>query len=215
MKPVARRDGLIWQDVGEETLVYDETENLACSLNALAVAVWRCCDGDHTVEQIAGIVASAIELPEEVDVLDTVHEALTELDGHRLISGYTAPESVTGPGGIERREALRTMAGFALFPAITGIAAPAIQLGLSPAPTTTASASSFPVSATPSPTSSSIAVTPTATPSNSATPSTTPSNSATPTNSPTPTTTPSNSQTPSTTPTSSPTPSVTPSQSPT
>lgn len=47
------------QQVGLELLVYDERRHQAFCLNAVSAAVWKLCDGQRTVEQIAAAAQSA------------------------------------------------------------------------------------------------------------------------------------------------------------
>jgi hypothetical protein len=191
MKPVARSDRLIRQAVGEEFLVYDQVDDTASCLNSLAITVWRHCDGEHSVDEIAEIVATEVELPGDVGPLEAVWRALEELEAHNLLLTVVEKDpTVESRSGTPRREALKTMAGITLFPAVQSITGPALALAGSPA----------------------TSPTPTNSPQPSASPSVTPSTpppSASPTTTPTPTVTP----TPTTTPT--PTPTMTPTPTPT
>ena len=51
--PVARRSGLVVQEMENEVLVYDVARNRAHCLNETAASVWRECNGKRTPEQIA------------------------------------------------------------------------------------------------------------------------------------------------------------------
>jgi hypothetical protein len=46
-------DRIIVREVETETLLYDEGTHRAWCLNRSSACVWRLCDGNHTVEQIA------------------------------------------------------------------------------------------------------------------------------------------------------------------
>src|SRR2546422_8935483 len=59
-RPRQRRDGLVVQELPEETLVYDLERHKAHCLEAVAAAVWEACDGHRTVEQIAARAAKRI-----------------------------------------------------------------------------------------------------------------------------------------------------------
>jgi hypothetical protein len=48
-KPLARREKLVVQNLGDETLIYDLDENRAYCLNETAARVWQFCDGEKTV----------------------------------------------------------------------------------------------------------------------------------------------------------------------
>jgi phosphohistidine swiveling domain-containing protein len=83
---VARTDGLLTESVDGELLVYDLEGDVAAHLNATAAVVWRSCDGDRTVAELAAVVAE--ELGETADE-DVVLMALDTLVDHGLISsGY-------------------------------------------------------------------------------------------------------------------------------
>jgi coenzyme PQQ synthesis protein D (PqqD) len=111
--PLARKDGLIVDSIGDELLVYDVASSRAHSLNAVAADVWRACDGDRDLGQLAeftGLDRSAVEL------------ALNNLQEVGLISRYE-------PSGVSRRVVLRrlslTAAGLAVgLPVIRSITAP-------------------------------------------------------------------------------------------
>jgi hypothetical protein len=89
-KPVAREDELVVEEVGEELLVYDQTNDCAHSLSVPAARVWRACDGER----------SAKALSAELDLdADTVARALEELDECNLLDNG---QPITG---MTRREA--------------------------------------------------------------------------------------------------------------
>ncbi|MDQ2746969.1 MAG: PqqD family protein [Acidobacteriota bacterium] len=74
-KPVARREGLVIQEMPEEVLVYDLATDKAHCLNQTAAFVWKSCDGAHTVQDIARLFGD--------EAGKTVHE---DLSGWRLIN---------------------------------------------------------------------------------------------------------------------------------
>ena len=161
MKPVARTDRLVKALVEQDTLVYDQADDTACCLNSLASAVWRNCDGERSVEEIADVVTTEVDLPEGVEPETAVWGALNELEEHKLVAFGEGDLDETG---MHRREALKVaVAGLALFPTIKSIVAPTTAMAQSPAP-----------SSTPEPSSSAMLVTPTPSPSPSPTPSPTP-----------------------------------------
>ena len=112
-RPVARSSDLIVDTIGDELLIYDTLDHRAHSLNAVASAVWRACDGTRTTTEIAEhtrLDPVAVEL-----ALDNLTE-IGLLDGHAST-------------GINRRAALRKMslaaAGVAVvLPVIRSITAP-------------------------------------------------------------------------------------------
>jgi hypothetical protein len=77
-KPLARADDLVVEEVGQELLVYDQTNECAHSLGVAAARVWRACDGETTTESLsakldmdADTVARAIEELHECNLLDS------------------------------------------------------------------------------------------------------------------------------------------------
>ena len=122
-KPLARSsEDLVVEEVGEELLVYDQTNDTAHSLSVAAVRVWRACDGESSVKSLV------TEL--EMDS-DTVKRALEELDECNLL------ENGTQLDGMTRREATlkgaKIGAGIASAPLIYSILAPAPALAASQA----------------------------------------------------------------------------------
>src|SRR5687768_7917379 len=69
--PLARRDDLLVEELGDELIVFDQQRNEVHSLNKGAALVWRLCDG-HT--PVAAMAAS----------LSTEHGALSEEEVVRL-----------------------------------------------------------------------------------------------------------------------------------
>jgi len=79
--PVARQDDLVVEELGDELLVYDQTNDCAHSLSAAATRVWRACDGERTakalsteLEMDSNTVAHALEELDECNLLDNGHQ---------------------------------------------------------------------------------------------------------------------------------------------
>jgi len=122
-KPRARRDGLVVQDLADETLVYDLQRDRAHCLNRTAALVWRRCDGRTSVAGLANLLQDAVGLP--------AAEAVVWMALERLGKAHLLQERITPPGGAgrySRREVLRRLsiaAGLAvLLPAVQSILAP-------------------------------------------------------------------------------------------
>lgn len=116
-QPQARTSDLVVKGVGEELLVYDLARHRAHSLNRVAAAVWRACDGTRGVAALGQ--AAARESGQAVPV-DAVRYALQSLGRAQLMEGPVAE------GGLTRREVmarLGTAAAVAL-PLVTTIIAP-------------------------------------------------------------------------------------------
>jgi hypothetical protein len=110
-RPVARSEGLIVEQLGDELLVYDLETNHGHSLGSEAARVWRRCDGRTPVEGLGAQLALDGE---------TVGRALDELDACGLLDAPVA--------GSTRRELGVTMvkAGVAAAtaPLIVSVVAP-------------------------------------------------------------------------------------------
>jgi Coenzyme PQQ synthesis protein D (PqqD) len=52
-KPKAKTERLIVREIDGETLVYDRSRDAASCLNEFAARVWRACDGETSVAEIA------------------------------------------------------------------------------------------------------------------------------------------------------------------
>jgi hypothetical protein len=123
--PRARQDSLLVDTVGEELLLYDQNSHTAHCLSPIAACVWRHCDGEHDVTELARVA----EVRESL-VTDALHE-LREKD---LLVAEPQLRQSTVPG-ISRREAIGRVAGY-------GAAATAVPLIVSATAATPAMASS-------------------------------------------------------------------------
>src|SRR5579862_2992602 len=79
--PRACRDGLLEETVGEELLLYDRDRHTAHCLSPVAACLWRHCDGEHDLAELAVLA----EVGESV-----VAEALQELRGKELLDAESA-----------------------------------------------------------------------------------------------------------------------------
>ena len=111
--PRRRREGLLVEPVGGETLVYDLERHRAHCLNPTAALVWSACDGRRDAAAIAREIAR--EIPEASVAL--VQVALVKLERAHLLA---APA-----GAIPRRSALRRLTFAAgLMPVVSSILVP-------------------------------------------------------------------------------------------
>ncbi len=94
--PLARKEGLLEETVGEELLLYDRASHTAHCLSPIAACVWRHCDGEHDATELAELVGASESL-----VADALHE-LREKD---LLAAEPQPMQSTVPG-VSRREAI-------------------------------------------------------------------------------------------------------------
>jgi hypothetical protein len=100
--PRARKDGLLEETVGEELLLYDRDSHTAHCLSPIAACVWRHCDGEHDVTELAELAGTSESL-----VADALHE-LREKD---LLAAEPELVQSTIPG-LSRREAIGRVARY-------------------------------------------------------------------------------------------------------
>jgi hypothetical protein len=121
-RPLARRDGLVVREVQAEMVVYDLERHHACSLNRVATLVYRLADGRARVPEIAERLRAETAAPLDESAVWLALERLAEA---RLLA---TPLPGREPGGLSRRECLRSLARSgiqaALLPAVASILAP-------------------------------------------------------------------------------------------
>src|SRR5262245_25053151 len=121
MKPERRRDGLVVKELPEEVLVYDLERHRAHCLNPAAAAVFRSCDGERTVGEIARILRRETGAPADEA---WVHLALDRLAKADLLE--ERGKATRARRGVSRRDVLKK-AGVGLaaaLPIVTSIVAP-------------------------------------------------------------------------------------------
>src|SRR5688500_2189312 len=69
MKPIARRENLLVEEIGGEVVVYDRESDRAHSLNQTAALVWRHADGERSVAELAALVGSEFGAPADVELV--------------------------------------------------------------------------------------------------------------------------------------------------
>ena len=105
MKPQARQDGIVVQEIGDETIIYDEQRDHVHRLNQTAAMVWRHCDGRHTVAALVGALQGEVATPVTEDM---VWLALDRLEKEHLLQ--TPLARVEEAGRVTRRQVLRKAA---------------------------------------------------------------------------------------------------------
>ena len=118
-RPIARKAGLVVQEVPDEVLVYDLETNKAHCLNQTAAMVWRSCDGNNTVSEIAELVEAQAggKITE-----DFVWLAIDQLSENKLLENQVAVDFK----GQSRREAIKKigLASMIAVPVIASLVAP-------------------------------------------------------------------------------------------
>jgi hypothetical protein len=120
-KPIARRQGLVIQELPGEVLVYDLERDRAHCLNESAAFVWQRCDGRNSIAQIARSLGNRLNC--EVDE-KIVWLALDQLGRNHLLERHLlVPQAMKG---MNRRAMVRALGiGAAVaIPGVTSIVAP-------------------------------------------------------------------------------------------
>ena len=111
LRPCVRADGLVIHALPDEVLVYDLERHKAHCLNHTAALVWKLCDGQTCVSEMAGILGREMHTPNPEDF---VWLALRKLGKACLLAEQTptpgakgklsrrgdAPAGVGGGGGL-------------------------------------------------------------------------------------------------------------------
>lgn len=123
--PVARKTGLVIQEVPEEVLVYDMETNKAHCLNKSAALVWQSCDGSRSVSEIAdhvGIVSG------EKVTDDFVWLAIDQLNTNDLLEKEIAADF----RGMSRRDVIKRigLTSMVALPVIASLVAPPTALAV-------------------------------------------------------------------------------------
>jgi hypothetical protein len=137
IRPGARKEGVLVQELADDMLVYDLEDHKAHCLNKMAALVWEQCDGKNSVQDIAEKVGKKLDQPVDEDL---VWFALDQLGNAKLLDKKIAPQ-------LEKprmsRRALIKRAGIAAMiaiPVVTSILAPDAIAGTGSCGSTCASA---------------------------------------------------------------------------
>lgn len=121
MKPLARRDQLIVEDLLGECIVYDSNHKKAHSLNSTLTWIWHHCDGSTDVEEIA------LQFEKEfgcADSLDVVLSGIQQLESANLLVSTPREDTLSiPPGPVMSRRAV-VAASSAVLPVIASILVP-------------------------------------------------------------------------------------------
>ena len=119
MNPRARKEGLLVEELPDETLVYDLERHKAHCLNQTATFVWRHCDGQTTIGELAKLLQDEFRIYANEEV---VWLALDRLERAHLLRERVRPQTET-PRYSRRRLARRLGIGMAI-PVVVSIVAP-------------------------------------------------------------------------------------------
>lgn len=117
VSPVARTESLIVKEVDGETLVYDRKTDQAHCLNETAALVWKNCDGNKSVSEIARLISAESNTKVNDEV---VWLALDQLEKFKLLD--TRPGKPSFLSGLTRRQMVARMGIAAVtLPAVVSI----------------------------------------------------------------------------------------------
>jgi hypothetical protein len=118
IRPRARTNRLVTRDLDDELLVYDLDRHKAYCLNRIAMQVFRHCDGETTIPDMARRIGEAVSMPVSEDV---IRLSLARLEKAHLLDSAAAQVFHTS-----RREILSTLgrAAVVVMPLVTAIAVP-------------------------------------------------------------------------------------------
>lgn len=127
---LARRQGLVVQELSDEVLMYDLTRHKAHCLNRTAAFVWSHCDGLTTVGEIAKLMESEWQTPVSEDMVWLTLDKLSKAD--LLEERIALPPA---KAGISRRSAVRQLGFGAMLavPAVLSLVAP-VAAGIASVP---------------------------------------------------------------------------------
>jgi hypothetical protein len=95
---VARTDGLLIEELGDEAIIYDLKRDRVHHLNHTALVVWRRCDGRTPPETIARSIHETTGLPQEPAIITFALEQLHDAElilGSRRVEGAAVDDMPT------------------------------------------------------------------------------------------------------------------------
>jgi coenzyme PQQ synthesis protein D (PqqD) len=124
--PKARREGLIVEELHEETLVYDTERDGARCLNRTAALIWKHCDGETTVAELAHLLEAEWASPVAEGIVWLTLEQLEQY--HLLQEPMVQRKERMRP---TRRELLRLGIATTMLPLVTSIMVPTAAMAQS------------------------------------------------------------------------------------
>jgi hypothetical protein len=124
-KPLARKEGLVIQEMPGEVLVYDLATNKAHCLNETAALVWNYCDGSNSVADITRLFGNQSGKPVEENL---VWLAIDQLNENNLL----AQELKADFNGQTRRDVIKKvgLAAVIALPMVSSLVAPTAALAV-------------------------------------------------------------------------------------
>jgi coenzyme PQQ synthesis protein D (PqqD) len=97
-----RSDRLVVEELGSELMIYDQARNQAFCLNQTAAFVWKHCDGNTSVSEMAVQLGAALKGPAEEEIIEF---AVQKLSADGLLEPAAFLPFVSA--GISRRELMQ------------------------------------------------------------------------------------------------------------
>lgn len=121
MKPKARQNDIVIQELPDELLIYNTITNKAVNLNKTAASVWNLCDGNRDVAEISKALAKDQQL---AVARDMVWLTLENLKQHDLLTNSSELPDIFA--GLSRREVIKKVGLTSLIalPVISSLIAP-------------------------------------------------------------------------------------------
>lgn len=80
-----RREGVLLQGFGDETVLYDESTKRVHVLNATARLIWEHCNGTTTVDELVSHMLARYSKVEETKLRKDVEKVLSTFTKERLV----------------------------------------------------------------------------------------------------------------------------------
>jgi len=128
-KPMARTKDIAIQELNNETLAYDLRTNKAYCLNDTAASVWKQCNGQRTVAEIAGVLSEELNQPIPVELVWITLDKLSKDD--LLVTSITKPKAAINESRRQVMQKIGISAVLAL-PVILSMSAPTAAQSGSP-----------------------------------------------------------------------------------
>ncbi len=118
-RPIARKDGLVIQEMPDEVLVFDMETNKAHCLNETAAFVWKACDGKNSVTEISKLFGNQSGKPIDENL---VWLAIDQLNENNLLEEKIQANF----NGQSRREVIKKigLAAVIALPIVSSLVAP-------------------------------------------------------------------------------------------
>ncbi|HLM60634.1 MAG TPA: PqqD family protein [Pyrinomonadaceae bacterium] len=124
-KPVARKEGLVIQEMPDEVLVFDLETNKAHCLNETAAFVWNACDGKKSVADITTLFGNRSGKPVDENLVWLAIDQLSE-------SNLLEEELKANFNGQSRRDVIKKigLAAVIALPIVSSLVAPTAVLAV-------------------------------------------------------------------------------------